>query len=160
MLNPPLPETASLIRLNTWEGVIAWIEQALAVLEAITITPPPATQTERVDNLIAQLLTPAPPATLAPRSAPDLTQTLKEHFSAGSDAVLQVVTKLQPELESVFYTAYRNLAYRAPQSGRSATRPRPDGAPRRGGHFINAESLRSAPYGVAVWRQCTQTTGV
>ncbi len=91
-----------------------WIKRALDILDAATVGPPPPTQAERVDNLINHLLAPAPLATLAPRSAPDLTLNLKDHFVAGSDAVLQVVTKMQPALESVFYAAYRNLAYAPP----------------------------------------------
>lgn len=96
------------------EMLLAWIERAIAILEAATVPPPPANQAERVGNLVSYLSAPPPPATIPPRNAQELRQDLKDHFAATSDAVFQVMTKTQPALESVFYGAYRNLAYRAP----------------------------------------------
>lgn len=91
--------------------LLAWIERAIVILEAAVIPEPPSNQAERVGQLVSYLSKPASAATLPPRSARSLRQNLKAQFAAGSDAVFQVMTKIQPELEETFYTAYRNLAY-------------------------------------------------
>lgn len=104
--------------MNTYlRLLLAWIERAIAILEAAATTPPPENQAERVGNLLSHLRAPAPPSTIPPKSAQYLKQNLKKQFGAASDTVLQVVTKTEPALESVFYAAYRNLAYRAPAPG-------------------------------------------
>jgi predicted phage baseplate assembly protein len=90
--------------------LLAWIERAIAILE-MAIIPAPPNGKDRVGQLVSYLSKPASTATLPPRSARSLRQNLKAQFAAGSDAVFQMMTKIQPELEDTFYTAYRNLAY-------------------------------------------------
>jgi hypothetical protein len=90
--------------------LLAWVESAIAILEAAIIPEPPS-QTERVGQLVSYLSKPESAATVPPRSARNLRQSLRDHFIPTSDAVFQVMTKIQPELAETFYTAYRNLAY-------------------------------------------------
>jgi hypothetical protein len=102
-----------------------WIKRALAILEAAKAPPeppPPPTLDGRIGDLLTHLLEPAPLAAIPPRSPQNLAQSLGDNFAPGSDAVFQIVTKMQPALESVFYAAYRNLAYRAVSETMTDTR--------------------------------------
>jgi predicted phage baseplate assembly protein len=101
--------------------LLAWITRAIAILEAAVGTPTPADQAKRIGNLFSYLSAPPPLASIPPRNARELRQSLKTHFASNSDTVLQVVAKTQPALESFFYAAYRNLAYKAP----IVTKPQP-----------------------------------
>jgi hypothetical protein len=123
--------------------LLAWIERAIAILESAAVTPPPANQAERVGNLLSHLRAPAPPSTIPPKSAQYLKQNLKGQFGAASDTVLQVVTKTEPALESVFYAAYRNLAYRAPVQ----SEPSEPG----GGVLLVNDAVAPAPSGPKVY---------
>ncbi len=66
-------------------------------------SPPPPSATAAVDELIAGGL--GKPTTPVPGSASQLPQTPRSVFSAGSDAVLQLISTMRPAVAPTLYTA-------------------------------------------------------
>ncbi len=94
--------------------IIAWIDQALAILKTGMVPTPEGPQVTSLVNIVDDLLKPLPAAAIPPRSSLYLPRALKVSFAKKSDLGPRLLTHLQPALQPLLYAAWRNAAVTGP----------------------------------------------